>query len=156
MEARAGAALAWLKWMYVFFSPALSPSLLPPAWLPWYHALDTDPRLEGGRVDVRVLKWAELLDGRRRRMRSWLQPFVTGEKLHYRDLKSDSIDMARIDLLFSVVSGPLPESPDSNLKLVQVNCLQELASLYSCKVGDDKKEHCWFILTCIILIALMF
>lgn len=47
---------------------------------------------------------------------------VTGEKLHYRDLKCDSIYMAHIDLLFTVVDGPLPESPDSNPKLVQVNC----------------------------------
>lgn len=45
MEARAGAALAWLKWMYVF---SFSLSLLPLPWLPWYHALDTDPRLEAG------------------------------------------------------------------------------------------------------------
>lgn len=47
---------------------------------------------------------------------------VTGEKLHYRDLKCDSIYMAHIDLLFSVVDGPLSESLDSNPKLVQVNC----------------------------------
>lgn len=39
---------------------------------------------------------------------------VTGEKLHYRDLKCGSIYVAYIDLLFSVVDGPLPESPDSS------------------------------------------
>lgn len=35
MEARAGAALAWLKWMYVFFFSSLSLSLFSP--LHGYH-----------------------------------------------------------------------------------------------------------------------
>lgn len=39
---------------------------------------------------------------------------VTGEKLHYRDLKCDSIYMVHIDLLVSVVDSPLLKYPDSS------------------------------------------
>lgn len=65
---------------------------------------------------------------------------VTGEKLHYRDLKCDSIYMAHIDLLVSVVDSPLLKYPDSSPKLVQV---QKLASFFSFKSGceREKKNH---------------